>query len=141
LATTPYLIASGGEAAIIDPQRDAGRFLAAAEARASSSATSGDPRHNDYVSGRSKSRGDRARSRRGEGRYAFPIRPLMEGDEIKVGDLRIVAIETAGTHARAPLLPVYEGGAKDPAAAFTGGSLMVATAGRTTSSDPTRPMH
>ena len=33
LGDNSYLIASGGEAAVVDPQRDAGRFLAAAEAR------------------------------------------------------------------------------------------------------------
>src|SRR2546427_1606107 len=99
LGDNSYLIASGGEAAIVDPQRDASRFLAAAEARGVAIRHVLETHvHNDYVSGaievREATGAEIDVSARG--RYAFPIRPLEEGDEIKIGDLRLVAIETPG---------------------------------------------
>jgi hydroxyacylglutathione hydrolase len=134
LGDNTYLIASGDEAAIIDPQRDAGRFLAAAEARGVAIRHVLETHvHNDYVSGALEVREATGAEIEApaKGRYEFPVRPLAEGDEIKIGDVRIVAIETPGHTPEHLAFLVYEGGSVDPAAVFTGGSLMVANAGRT----------
>jgi glyoxylase-like metal-dependent hydrolase (beta-lactamase superfamily II)/rhodanese-related sulfurtransferase len=134
LGDNTYLIASGGEAAIIDPQRDAGRFLAAAEARGVAIRHVLETHvHNDYVSGALEVREATGAEidAPAKGRYEFPIRSLAEDDEIKIGDVRIVAMETPGHTPEHLSYLVYEEGAMDPAAVFTGGSLMVANAGRT----------
>jgi glyoxylase-like metal-dependent hydrolase (beta-lactamase superfamily II)/rhodanese-related sulfurtransferase len=134
LGDNTYVIGSAGEAAIIDPQRDAGRFLAAAEASGVAIRHVLETHvHNDYVSGALEIRETTGADIQApaKGRYEFPIRPLAEGDEIKVGDIRIVAIETPGHTPEHLAFLVYEGGAMDPVAVFTGGSLMVANAGRT----------
>jgi hydroxyacylglutathione hydrolase len=134
LGDNTYLIASGGEAVIIDPQRDAGRFLAAAQARGVAIRHVLETHvHNDYVSGALEVREATGAEIEApaKGRYEFPVRPLAEGDEIKIGDVRIVAMETPGHTPEHLSYLVYEGGAMDPAAVFTGGSLMVANAGRT----------
>jgi hydroxyacylglutathione hydrolase len=134
LGDNTYLISSGGEAAIIDPQRDAGRFLAAAEASGVAVRHVLETHvHNDYVSGAQEVREATGADIQGpaKGRYEFPTRPLAEADEIKIGDVRIVAIETPGHTPEHLAYLVYDKGAMDPAAAFTGGSLMVANAGRT----------
>lgn len=134
LGDNTYLIASGGEAALVDPQRDVARFLAAAEHRGVAIRHVLETHvHNDYVSGALEIRratGAEIDAPAG-GRYAFPIRALAEGDDLKVGDLRIVAIETPGHTPEHLSYLVYEEGANEPVAAFTGGSLMVGGAGRT----------
>jgi hydroxyacylglutathione hydrolase len=134
LGNASYLVASGDEAVLIDPQRDVDRFLAAAEARrARITAVLETHVHNDYVSGALEAR-DRTGATVGapaRGGFAFPHRGLSEGDELKVGDLRLVAIETPGHTPEHLAYLVYQVGADEPSAAFTGGSMMVGTAGRT----------
>ena len=56
---------------------------------------------------------------------------MAEGDELRVGALRIVAIETPGHTPEHTGWIVYEDSAVDPVAVFTGGSLIVGSAGRT----------
>src|SRR5436190_7574061 len=57
LGDNSYLIASGKEAAVVDPQRDIGRFLAAAEARGVTIRYVLETHvHNDYVSGATEMR-------------------------------------------------------------------------------------
>ncbi|MEK7848095.1 MAG: MBL fold metallo-hydrolase, partial [Chloroflexota bacterium] len=52
LGDNSYLMASGGEAALIDPQRDAWRFLPVAEARKMAVRYVLETHvHNDYISG------------------------------------------------------------------------------------------
>jgi hydroxyacylglutathione hydrolase len=134
LGDNTYLIASGGEAAVIDPQRDAARFLAAAETKGVAIHHVLETHvHNDYVSGALEVREATGAEIEApaKGRYEFPIRPLAEGDEVKIGELRIVAIETPGHTPEHLAFLVFEGDAADPSAVFTGGSLMVANAGRT----------
>ena len=64
-------------------------------------------------------------------RYGFPFLGVSEGDELALGDLRIVAVETPGHTPEHVSYLVYEPGSDSPTAAFTGGSLMVGGAGRT----------
>jgi hydroxyacylglutathione hydrolase len=134
LGDNSYLIASGDEAAIVDPQRDAGRFFAAAEARGVSIRSVLETHvHNDYVSGAMEIRdatGADIVGPAGAG-YRFPFRGVEEGDEIKLGDLVLVALETPGHTPEHVSYAVHEAGADRPVAVFTGGSLMVGNAGRT----------
>jgi hydroxyacylglutathione hydrolase len=134
LGDNSYLIASGGEAAVIDPQRDAGRFLAAAEVRGVTIRYVLETHvHNDYVSGALEIRGATGAviAAPAKGRYEFPIEPMAEGDELKVGDLRFRAMETPGHTLEHLSYLVFEGGSDAPTAVFTGGSMMVGSAGRT----------
>jgi len=91
LGDTSYLLASGDESLIVDPQRDVGPVLAAARAR--------DLRvtrvlethvHNDYVSGALELRAATGAAIAGPARagYAFTFEPLAEGDEISMGRSR-----------------------------------------------------
>lgn len=131
LGDNSYLLVSGDEAAVVDPQRDAWRFTRAAETRgAAIRAVLETHVHNDYISGaheiRAATGADIAAPARG--RYEFPHRPVGEGDELQLGDLRLVAMETPGhTFEHISWLASES---ETPAAVFTGGSLLVGSAGR-----------
>jgi glyoxylase-like metal-dependent hydrolase (beta-lactamase superfamily II)/rhodanese-related sulfurtransferase len=134
LGDNSYVVMSGNEAALVDPQRDAWRFLAVAEARRLAVRYVLETHvHNDYVTGalevRSATGAEIAAPARG--RYEFPHRGMAEGDELRVGAVRLVAIETPGHTPEHISWLVYEDGTTDPAAVFTGGSLIVGSAGRT----------
>lgn len=133
LGDNSYLIASDGEAALVDPQRDVRRLLTLAEDRGASVRSILETHvHNDYVSGAL----DASRATGAEivapadGNYAFPYRGMKEGDEIRVGALRLVAMKTPGHTPEHTSYLLYD--ASDvPVGVFTGGSLMVGGAGRT----------
>ena len=131
LGDNSYLLVSGDEAAVVDPQRDAWRFLRAAEARGTTiRAVLETHVHNDYVSGAHEIRaatGAQIIAPAG-GRYEFPHRPAGEGDEVMLDDLRLVAMATPGHTFEHISWLAHEDGA--PAAVFTGGSLLVGSAGR-----------
>jgi hydroxyacylglutathione hydrolase len=134
LGDNSYLIASGDEAALIDPQRDVGRFLGAAEARhASIRAVLETHVHNDYLSGALEIHSATGAEVVGPAKagYLFPVRGVAEGNEIKIGDLVLVAMETPGHTPEHVSYAVCEAGSDHPVAVFTGGSLMVGNAGRT----------
>lgn len=134
LGDNSYLLISSGEAVVVDPQRDAWRFLAAAEARKLRVRYVLETHvHNDYVSGalelRSAAGADIAAPARGK--YEFPHRAMAEGEEVRIGALRVVAWETPGHTPEHLAWLVYEDGRRDPVAVFGGGSLIVGSAGRT----------
>jgi glyoxylase-like metal-dependent hydrolase (beta-lactamase superfamily II)/rhodanese-related sulfurtransferase len=134
LGDNSFLVVSGDEAAVVDPQRDAWRFLAAAEARtARVLAVLETHVHNDYVSGAHEIRAATGAELvlPGAGRYEFPHRPAAEGEQVRIGDLRLVALATPGHTFEHLAWLVYEGDAESPVAVFTGGSLLVGSAGRT----------
>ncbi len=134
LGDNSYLVASGDEAAVVDPQRDASRFLAAAEARGVTIRYVLETHvHNDYLSGALEIRAATGAviAAPAKGRYEFPIEPMAEGDELKVGDLRFRSMETPGHTPEHLSYLVFEGGSDAPTAVFTGGSMMVGSAGRT----------
>jgi glyoxylase-like metal-dependent hydrolase (beta-lactamase superfamily II) len=89
--------------------------------------------HNDYVSGALELRDATGAEVVGPARagYAFPFRPVAEGDEVKIGDVRLVVMETPGHTPEHVSYLVYEAGAEVPVGVFTGGSLMMGGAGRT----------
>jgi glyoxylase-like metal-dependent hydrolase (beta-lactamase superfamily II) len=134
LGDNSYLIASDGEAAIVDPQRDAGRLLDIARRKGLSVRTVLETHvHNDYVSGALEiSRATRAEiAAPALGRYGFPTRPMSDGDEVVIGGLRLRAMETPGHTPEHLSYVLFEDGSEVATAVFTGGSLMVGGAGRT----------
>jgi glyoxylase-like metal-dependent hydrolase (beta-lactamase superfamily II)/rhodanese-related sulfurtransferase len=134
LGDNSYLLASGTEAVVVDPQRDVDRLLSAAHARAVRvRAVLETHVHNDYVSGAAEVRsatGAEIVGPAGAG-YRFAFRALEEGDEILVGDLRVVALATPGHTPEHTSYAVYAPDAQAPVAVFSGGSLIVGSAGRT----------
>ncbi len=134
LGDNSYLARSGQEAVLVDPQRDIWRFLQVAEKQGLSVRHVLETHvHNDYLSGALAVRAATGAEigAPAKGNYGFPHRGLREGDELRVGDLRLIAIETPGHTPEHLSYLVFEGTAKNPAAVFTGGSLIVGSAGRT----------
>lgn len=134
LGDNSYLIESQGEALLVDPQRDAWRFLEAVQQRKLSLKYTLETHvHNDYLSGAlaiHEATGAVVAAP-ACGNYEFPHRGLREGDTIRLGDLRLVCLETPGHTPEHVAYLVFDGGSQSPLAILTGGSLMVGSAGRT----------
>jgi hydroxyacylglutathione hydrolase len=134
LGDNSFLVASGGEAAIVDPQRDVSRFLELAESRGLKIRYVIETHvHNDYISGAlelHEATGAEIAAPAGGG-YRFDHRSMSEGDEIALGDLVLVAMATPGHTPEHLAYVLKEAGSGRPLAVFTGGSLMVGGAGRT----------
>lgn len=139
LGDNSFLLTSGDEALVVDPQRDAWRFLEAADSRrARVRAVLETHVHNDYVSGAHELRAAHGAELvlPADGGYEFDHRGAREGEEVRVGDLRVVALATPGHTFEHLAWLVYEGDAEDPVAVFSGGSLLVGSAGRTDLAGP-----
>jgi glyoxylase-like metal-dependent hydrolase (beta-lactamase superfamily II)/rhodanese-related sulfurtransferase len=133
LGDNSYLLISGREALLVDPQRDAWRLHQAADRRgATVRAVLETHVHNDYVSGAHEVRAATGAEivAPARGRYEFAHRPVDEDDELRLGDLRLVVMATPGHTYEHLAYLVYEGDATEPTAVFTGGSLLVGSAGR-----------
>ncbi|MFQ5523943.1 MAG: rhodanese-like domain-containing protein [Acidimicrobiia bacterium] len=131
LGDTSYVLSHDGVAVVVDPQRDIDRFETAVEA------TGADPRfvlethvHNDYISG------GRDLARRLGAELVFPSaaapvfrhRPAFHYEDIEGGPLVVRPIHTPGhTPEHTSYLILVEG---EPYAVFSGGSLLVGSAGR-----------
>lgn len=141
LGDATYLVGSAGEAVVVDPQRDAGRFLAAAERRGWRIVGSLETHvHNDYLSGALEIR-DRTGApivAPARGGYRFEHRPAAEGDVVEVGGLRFVARETPGHTPEHLAWDVNEAADPLPSAVLTGGSLLAGSVGRTDLLGPDR---
>ena len=141
LGDASYLIASGREAALVDPQRDAWRFIEAAEARGWRIRHVLETHvHNDYLSGALETRAATGAeiAAPARGGYEFDHRAMDEGDELELGGVRLTAMATPGHTPEHIAWAVRElGVTPDPAApdapiaVFSGGSLIVGSAGRT----------
>ena len=143
LGDASYLVASGREAALVDPQRDAWRFLEVAQRRGWRIRYVLETHvHNDYLSGamevRAATGAEIAAPARGG--YTFEHRAMDEGDALEIGGLRLTAWATPGHTPEHIAWAVGDagaigatvaGGAADPVGVFTGGSLLVGSAGRT----------
>jgi len=147
LGDTSYLLASGREAVLVDPQRDAWRFIAAAETRGLRIVRVLETHvHNDYLSGALETHAATGAQivAPARGRYEFEHRAVDDGDRIELGEYTLTALATPGhtpehlawlvTETSAVGASVAGGAAEpapDPIAAFTGGSLLVGSVGRT----------
>ncbi|MBI3746405.1 MAG: MBL fold metallo-hydrolase [Chloroflexi bacterium] len=144
LGDSSYLVASEGEAAIVDPQRDAWRFLAVAEARGWRVTHVVETHvHNDYLSGALEVRAATGATivAPARGGYAFVHRGAEEGSDVTFGAVRLTAMATPGhtpEHLAWLVRPVDDAADAPPAAVFSGGSLLVGTAGRTDLLGPER---
>jgi glyoxylase-like metal-dependent hydrolase (beta-lactamase superfamily II)/rhodanese-related sulfurtransferase len=133
LGDTSYLLVSEGEAVLVDPQRDAWRFVAAAEARHATIRHVLETHvHNDYVSGALEARAATGAeiAAPANGGYAFPHRAMADGEWVEIGAVSVEAWHTPGHTPEHVSYVVRESGADDPVAVFTGGSLIVGAAGR-----------
>ena len=134
LGNTTYLLASDGEAVVVDPPRDAWRVTAVADARGWRLTHVVETHvHNDYLSGALELRADRRAEivAPARGRYAFEHRGVDEGDTVEIGGLRLMARATPGHTPEHLAWEVVPEGATAPSAVLTGGSLLVGSAGRT----------
>lgn len=132
LGDQTYLLTHEGQGVLVDPQRDIDRFLAAAAERDVSLRFVLETHlHNDYVSG-----GEQAALRTGAelvlpaaAAAAYPHTPAFHLEDIKGGrGLSLRPIHTPGhTPEHTSYLVLIDG---EPVAVFSGGSLLVASAGR-----------
>jgi hydroxyacylglutathione hydrolase len=141
LGDNSYLLISGDDAAVIDPQRDAWPLLSGCMDRGLSLRYVLETHvHNDYVSGAREWQAATGAVVAGPSRaaYAFPHLPMADGDEITVGEVTLRALETPGHTPEHTSYLLLEAGASEPTAVFSGGSLMVGGAGRTDLLGPER---
>jgi len=133
LGDRSYLVHDGEHAAVIDPQRDIDRVLAAAEAAAVRVTRVLETHiHNDYVTG------GLALARATGADYvvaaaedvSFDRTPAADGDRFRSGRLTLTAMATPG-HTPGHLSYVLRTGDSAPVAVFTGGSLLYGAVGRT----------
>jgi hydroxyacylglutathione hydrolase len=140
LGDASHVLVHGGVAAVVDPQRDVRPYLAAAERAGARLAYVFETHvHNDYLSG-----GRELAALGAEvvapaaANLEFPHRALSPGDVLHVGGVALAAFASPGhTYEHAAYLATPAGQSR-PLAAFTGGSLLMGSAGR---SDLLGPEH
>jgi hydroxyacylglutathione hydrolase len=137
LAHASYMIGSDGEAAVIDPQRDVDIYLQAAEEQKLKIRHIFETHlHADFVSGHKE-----LAARTGAKIYigakaeaGFPHVALHDGFEVKMGAVRIRALETPGHTAESVCLVVTDEDESDntgkPSAVLTGDTLFIGDVGR-----------
>ena len=132
LGNSSYLVALGdGRALAVDPERDPGPYLTAAESRGLTIAFAAETHlHADFVSGSRELAAHGAQVlAAAEGGSAFGHRGLRDGDDVDLGGLRLRALATPG-HTPEHLSYLLLDGDR-PAALFSGGSLLVGAVART----------
>ena len=121
-------------AAVVDPRRDSEIYLQAADAASARISHVFETHvHNDYLTGALELRdrtGATIISAASAG-VAYEHQPARDGDRIVVGSLTFVALATPGHTPDHLSYALYEAGRDTPAAVFTGGSMLVGSAGRT----------
>jgi glyoxylase-like metal-dependent hydrolase (beta-lactamase superfamily II)/rhodanese-related sulfurtransferase len=134
LAHASYMIGSEGEAAVVDPQRDVEIYLKAAEEQNLKIRYIFETHlHADFVSGHKE-----LAARTGakiyvgaQARAAYPHVPLTDGLELKVGRVRVRALETPGhTPESICLVVTDEQKSAEPCAVLTGDTLFIGDVGR-----------
>jgi glyoxylase-like metal-dependent hydrolase (beta-lactamase superfamily II)/rhodanese-related sulfurtransferase len=131
LAHASYLIASDGEAAVVDPQRDVQQYLdAAAQAGARIRYVIETHLHADFVSGHcelaAKTGAEIVFGAAAD--VAFPHLAAHDGDELRVGGIVLRALETPGHTPESVSWLVTESGA--PPRVLTGDTLFIGDVGR-----------
>ncbi|MDQ3781587.1 MAG: rhodanese-like domain-containing protein [Actinomycetota bacterium] len=132
LGDNSYVVAHGGNAVVIDPQRDIERFLAAADDLGVIVAMVCETHvHNDYVSGApalADTTGAELVLPAGS-EAAFSFRPAFHHDDIAVDGLTLRPVHTPGhTPEHVSYVVLIDG---EPVCVFSGGSLLVGAVGRT----------
>jgi glyoxylase-like metal-dependent hydrolase (beta-lactamase superfamily II)/rhodanese-related sulfurtransferase len=134
LAHASYMLGSDGAAAVIDPQRDVDIYLKAAEERGLKITHIFETHlHADFVSGHVElARRTGARIYISEKAGAgFPHEALHDGSEIKLGSVRITALETPGHTPEGMCLVITdEEKSPQPWAVLTGDTLFIGDVGR-----------
>ncbi len=134
LAHASYMIGSKGEAAVVDPQRDVDIYLKAADEQNLKIRHIFETHlHADFVSGHKE-----LAARTGATIYigaqanaGFPHVPLTDGFEVKMGAVRIRALETPGhTPESVCLVITDENESGQPCAVLTGDTLFIGDVGR-----------
>lgn len=132
LGDSSYIVIANGVAAAVDPQRDIRPLLRVAEERNVAIEYVFETHvHNDYVSG------GRELAARGakivaaaKSELQFPHLPVEDGAEIEFGGARLRATSAPGhTYQHTAYIAIDERGTTR--AAFTGGALLMGSAGRT----------
>jgi glyoxylase-like metal-dependent hydrolase (beta-lactamase superfamily II)/rhodanese-related sulfurtransferase len=133
LGDRSYLIHDGAKAVVVDPQRDIGRILDAAEARRVRITHVLETHiHNDYLTG------GLALARQTQAAYVvaaseevgFERLAVRDKDQISTGSLAVTVMHTPG-HTPGHLSYVLSETGGDPVAVFTGGSMLYGAVGRT----------
>jgi hydroxyacylglutathione hydrolase len=134
LAHASYMLASGGEAVVVDPQRDVEIYLKAAEANQVSIRHIFETHlHADFVSGHQElAARTGARIYIGEQAQAtFPHTAMRDGFQLQVGKIRITALETPGHTPESMCFVVAdEEKSTSPWAVLTGDTLFLGDVGR-----------
>jgi len=134
LAHASYMIGSEGEAAVVDPQRDVDLYLKAAEEQKLKIRHIFETHlHADFVSGHKE-----LAARTGALIYigaqavaGFPHVALRDGFEVRVGKVRVRALETPGhTPESVCLVVTDEEKSSQPWAVLTGDTLFIGDVGR-----------
>src|SRR5205807_6708501 len=131
LAHASYLVGDGGEAAVVDPQRDVDQYIEeAARAGLSIKYVIETHLHADFVSGH---RELAARSGAqivigAEANAAFPHHGVHDGDTLRVGSIELRALETPGHTPESICWLLIENGRA--AKVLTGDTLFIGDVGR-----------
>ena len=137
LAHASYLVADqvGGEAAVIDPQRDVDQYLDDAQELGCTVAhVFLTHMHADFVAGHLELR-DRVGATIHLGARAsaeYPFEPMADGDELRLGRVRLQVLETPGHSPESISILVFdpEQGDDHPCAVLTGDTLFIGDVGR-----------
>jgi hydroxyacylglutathione hydrolase len=137
LGDRSYVVVAGDQAVVVDPQRDIDRVLEVLSGRGITLSHVLETHiHNDYVSGgRELCRVTGATHVIPAGEaVAYPRQAVSDGESLSVGGLTIRARHTPGHTATHMTYLLEEGGR--PVAAFTGGSMLLGSVGRTDLAGP-----
>jgi len=131
LAHASYLIADGGEAVVVDPQRDVDQYLDAAKALGVAIRYILETHlHADFVSGH-RELAERSGAEivfGAKANAAFPHRAVRDGDMLRIGNVALRAIETPGHTPESVSWLVSEEG--QPSKLLTGDTLFIGDVGR-----------
>jgi hydroxyacylglutathione hydrolase len=134
LSQASYLIGSNGEAVVVDPQRDVDEYIETARREGLEIRHVIETHlHADFVSGHCEL-AERTGATIHIGASAgatFVHEPVRDGDELRVGDLRLRLIETPGHTPESISVLVFDPAAgADPVAILTGDTLFIGDVGR-----------
>jgi hydroxyacylglutathione hydrolase len=134
LAHASYLIGSGGEAAVVDPQRDVEQYIKEAEAEGLKIKYVIETHlHADFVSGH-RELSERTGAMIVFGRKAgaaFDYAPAKDGDEFRIGKVILRVLETPGhTPESISILVIDTESPNQPQKVLTGDTLFIGDVGR-----------